>query len=160
MLQAGQLLAAAADEHAELRSLDVELRGLGAHGDFHLGGHLHEAQQLLEDAACLLQHGALLLGELLERLGGHERRRLPLRAIALRLAILPSLSRAPLASVGPMAAAIAALTPVPSARPTPAAGAAAGSGVRRNLERLAGGIGVPEADRSADRLGVGLRWLI
>ena len=60
VLQAGQLLAAAANQHTQVRAAHVEPRGLAAGGDLDRARHLHQAQQLLEHALCLGQRAALL----------------------------------------------------------------------------------------------------
>src|SRR5256885_9555117 len=73
VLQACQLLPPPPDEHPQVIALDVELRRLGAHRDLDGPGELHQAQELFQHRLCLVHHGALLVGELLHRLGRHER---------------------------------------------------------------------------------------
>src|SRR5579859_1647573 len=72
MLQAGEFLTPSPDEHAQVLALDVELRRLAAHGDLDGPLQVHQPQELDEDRLGLLEYGALLLGELLERLRRHE----------------------------------------------------------------------------------------
>src|SRR5918992_347700 len=102
VLEAGELLAAPADEHPQVLAADIELRRLGPHGDLHGAREVHQPQELLEHRLGLLEDCPLLVRELLDRLGGDEWRRLacgPIRRLGPRLAdrVLASLALTPVA---------------------------------------------------------------
>ena len=108
VLKARELLAAPADEVGEILATDVEPRGFADAGDLDGAAQTHQLQHLLEDRLAGLECRALLVGELLERLAGNERRRLA--ALATRLARGTVAPRLPDRVVSVTAAAVA-LTP-------------------------------------------------
>jgi hypothetical protein len=136
VLEACQLLAAAADENAEVVTSDVEAGRLATARDLDAGGQLHELEHLGQHRLGSVERRSFGLGELLDRLARHERCGLAARSIAswlARLAIGARLAHRVLAISLP------AVAPTPPAAPA-AARAARGVG-SLELRDLVVGVG-------------------